>query len=37
LFDNNFGNNYLLDVAAAEGTDGVGLRTLRVTEFVEAV
>ncbi len=24
LFDNNFGNNYLLDVAAAEGTDGVG-------------
>ena len=24
LFDNNFGNNYILDVAAAEGTDGVG-------------
>jgi len=24
LFDNNLGNNYILDVAAAEGTDGVG-------------
>jgi hypothetical protein len=24
LFDNNFGNNYILDVAAAEQTDGVG-------------
>jgi Carbohydrate/starch-binding module (family 21) len=24
FFDNNFGNNYMLDVAAAQGTDGVG-------------